>query len=161
MLAQQTLKFCKECQDYPLLAHLGWPVEATVVRQVSDWRQALSILSDDLSYSFRQERDNEVCLQIPKHRFQGWNDYVEQVEVELSATLERVWDVLAQMPVAGRFRHEAHDRTRLDLISAAMEHQYADALETQFYREMVQWYSQGHLVCGWEQREGGFLAVIY
>ena len=85
---------------------------------------------------------------MPQGRLNEWNRLVSQIDGDVLLILEQQTRLLT---LDADHLKLVTNVTSWDLVHACLEHEYADVVNTRFYRELAAWYLRGHLVCGMDQ----------
>ena len=144
----------KSLIDVTWFANVGSPPKDKHVVSVKSWEEAMrGCLSRDW-WNVTLEGSNVLRERIyakSVKRFDLWNRRVDKVTaLALPTVKKRLAKVCKEQNLKPKDCEEFITRVKLDVIGICMEVEYADLVKPFFYLTLKDWYSRGHLPCGWK-----------
>ena len=119
---------------------------------------------------FQIEAGNWLSAAVYEHsqnRFQQWNDVVHSVKGVVGPIVDLKLELLLRDPAAALYFEDPVELAIIqgailsDILSAAMESEYADIVAPGFYTGWIRWYQAGHFPACWEEPYPEGRAIIY
>lgn len=126
---------------------------------VKSWKEALTSCAKLEWKNLRLEMSNELSDALAKkspQRFQKWNELVREIKPlveDLVQVKTREVVLLHHLP------QDFINVVRWDMLSIALEAEFADIVPISFYAGHSFWYAKGHFPCGWDFEEK--MTVVY
>ncbi|TDU73144.1 hypothetical protein EI77_01612 [Prosthecobacter fusiformis] len=137
------------------LRHLEWftkcgvhDVQSAII--LTSWKEAIASCAKLEWQNLRLEMSNKLSEGIAKKapdQFQKWNESVREIKPLVEELIEiKTHNVVAQNNLPSVFINVV----RWDILSLALEAEFADVISVSFYAGHSFWYAKGHFPCGWD-----------
>jgi hypothetical protein len=117
---------------------------------VASWDEALMYCRDSSWQDLLLEATNQYRVKILQHskeRYRQWNLIVEDIKL---STVPLVKQKIAPVVVSHQLDKTFEDTVQWDILSVAIEAEYADVYPPGFFASQAYWYVHGHFPCGWQ-----------
>jgi hypothetical protein len=128
---------------------------------LASWQDAIMCCGTIDSENYRIEASNGNHAQVmlrSKERESEWNDIVDMLK---KTTIPFVRRKIEPVVRDHKLPKVFEGTVQWDILGVCLESEYADLGLSGFYRNLAQWYLNGHFPCGWQGEFPDGVLIIY